>query len=66
MVFAMPAHARHQSGSFIIEAIVSLLLFGVGVIAMLAISANSLNQVGQSKARNDASYIAGGSVQQSI
>ncbi len=55
----MPAHARHQSGSFIIEAIVSLLLFGVGVIAMLAISANSLNQVGQSKARNDASYIAG-------
>jgi type IV pilus assembly protein PilV len=48
-----------QSGSFIIEAMISLLLFAVGLIGLMALSAQALNQVGQSKARNDASYIAG-------
>lgn len=54
------ASPRHrQSGSFIIEAIISLILFAVALIGLLALSAQGLNQVGQSKARNDASYIAG-------
>ncbi|MBK9624183.1 MAG: hypothetical protein KA388_05215 [Rhodocyclaceae bacterium] len=48
-----------QSGSFIIEAMISLLLFAVGLVGLMALSAQSLNQVSQSKARNDASYIAG-------
>ena len=51
---------RHeQTGSFIIEAIISLLLFAIGLISLLGLSAQALNQVGQSKARNDASYMAG-------
>lgn len=48
-----------QEGSFIIEAIISLILFAVGLISLMSLSAQALNQVGQSKARNDASYIAG-------
>lgn len=50
---------RPQTGSFMIEAIISLLLFAVGLISLMALSAQALNQVGQSKARNDASYMAG-------
>jgi Tfp pilus assembly protein PilV len=48
-----------QSGSFIIEALVSLLIFAVAIIGMVALIGQGLNQVGQSKARNDASYLAG-------
>ena len=51
---------RHsQQGSFIIEAIISLILFAVGLISLMSLSAQALNQVGQSKARNDASYLVG-------
>ena len=48
-----------QSGSFIIEALVSLVIFAVAIIGMVALVGQGLNQVGQSKARNDASYLAG-------
>lgn len=50
---------QNQSGSFILEAIISLLLFAVALIGLLALSAQGLNQVGQSKARNDAAFIVG-------
>jgi Tfp pilus assembly protein PilV len=48
-----------QSGSFIIEALVSLMIFAVAIVGMVALVGQGLNQVGQSKARNDASYLAG-------
>ncbi|MBK8120595.1 MAG: hypothetical protein IPK39_16525 [Sulfuritalea sp.] len=48
-----------QSGSFIIEALVSLVIFAVAIIGMVALVGQALNQVGQSKARNDASFLAG-------
>ncbi len=51
--------ARRQSGSFILEALISLILFAVALMGLMALSAQGLNQVGQSKARNDASYIVG-------
>lgn len=50
---------RRQGGSFIIEAIISLILFGIGIVALLGLVTQALNQTGQSKARNDASYAAG-------
>ncbi len=50
---------RSQHGSFIIEAIISLILFAVGLISLMSLSAQAINQVGQSKARNDASYVVG-------
>lgn len=48
-----------QSGSFIVEALVSLAIFAVAIIGMVALIGQGLNQVGQSKARNDASFLAG-------
>lgn len=50
---------QRQFGSFIIEAIISLILFAVALIGLLALSAQGLSQVGQSKARNDASFAVG-------
>ncbi len=49
---------KQQSGSFLIEALVSILLFMIGLIALLGVSAQAVNQVSQSKYRNDASYLA--------
>lgn len=46
-----------QRGSFIIEAIVSLLLFAIALIGLMALSAKGINQVGHSKARNDAAFL---------
>lgn len=48
-----------QRGSFIIEAMISLLLFAIAIIGLVGLSAKALNQIGQSKSRNDASFIAG-------
>ena len=50
---------KAQAGSFIIEAMISLVLFAVGLITLVGLAVQSLNQVGQTKARNDASYLAG-------
>lgn len=55
-----PIELHHrQTGSFIIEAIISLLLFAVSLVGLLGLAAQGLNQVGQSKARNDASFMVG-------
>ncbi len=48
-----------QGGMFVIEALISVLLFAIGIVGMMIVSAQGVNQVGQSKARNDASYLAG-------
>ena len=49
---------KHQSGSFLLEALVSILIFMIGLIALLGVSAQATNQLSQSKYRNDASYLA--------
>ena len=52
--------AKHrQSGSFIIEALVSLLIFAVALISLVGLAVQSLNQTTQTKWRNDASNLAG-------
>jgi type IV pilus assembly protein PilV len=50
---------RRQSGSFLLEALISLLLFSIGLIGLVAVSSQAVNFVGQSKIRNDASFLAG-------
>ena len=49
---------KQQSGMFIIEALISVLLLVIGIVALVMVAAQSTNQVGQSKYRNDASYLA--------
>lgn len=50
--------AGRQRGSFILEALIGLVLFAVGIIALMGMAAQALNDVGQSKYRNDASELA--------
>lgn len=47
-----------QSGVMLIEALVAILLFTLGIIAVMGLQANSILQVGQAKYRTDASYLA--------
>jgi type IV pilus assembly protein PilV len=49
---------KDQRGSFIIEAMVSLLIFSVALIALIGLATQALGQMGQIKSRNDASYLA--------
>lgn len=48
-----------QQGSFIIESLISVVIFAIGLISMIGLATQALNQVTQTKARNDASYLAG-------
>jgi type IV pilus assembly protein PilV len=50
--------ASRQAGVFIVEALVSVLIFMAGIIALVGIATQSINQVSQTKYRNDASYLA--------
>lgn len=47
-----------QRGVMLIEALVAILLFSVGVIAVMGMQAVSIEQVSQAKYRTDASYLA--------
>ena len=52
------ATARTQSGVMLLEALVAILIFSLGIIALLGLQANSIIQVSQAKYRTDASYLA--------
>jgi len=47
-----------QRGSFLIEALVSLLLIMGGILALVSLMSVSINQVSQTKYRTDASNLA--------
>jgi type IV pilus assembly protein PilV len=49
---------QSQSGVMLIEALVAILLFSVGVVAVMGMQAVSIEQVSQAKYRADASYLA--------
>ncbi|HEY2627644.1 MAG TPA: prepilin-type cleavage/methylation domain-containing protein [Usitatibacter sp.] len=47
-----------QQGVMLIEALVAILLFSLGVVAVMGMQAVSIEQVSQAKYRTDASYLA--------
>lgn len=47
-----------QEGVMLLEALVAILIFSVGVVAVMGMQAVSIEQVTQSKYRMDASYLA--------
>jgi type IV pilus assembly protein PilV len=49
---------KSQAGVMLIEALVAILIFSVGVIAVMGMQAVSIEQVSQAKYRTDASYLA--------
>lgn len=55
---ARRAAPRSQQGVMLIEALVAILIFTLGIVALMGLQANSIVQVGQAKYRTDASYLA--------
>jgi type IV pilus assembly protein PilV len=49
---------RAQAGVMLIEALVAILIFTLGIIAVLGMQSASILQVSQSKYRTDAAYLA--------
>jgi type IV pilus assembly protein PilV len=49
---------KAQEGVVLLEALVSILIFTLGIIALMGMQTASIQQVAQSKYRTDASYLA--------
>lgn len=49
---------KHQRGSLMIETLVSMLIIMGGVLALVSVASTTINQVAQTKYRNDASNLA--------
>ena len=49
---------KGQAGVMLLEALVAILIFSLGVIALMGLQAASIAQVSQAKYRTDASYLA--------
>jgi type IV pilus assembly protein PilV len=49
---------RKQAGVMLLEALVAILIFSIGIIAVMGMQAVSITQVSQSKYRADAAYLA--------
>lgn len=50
--------AQAQRGSVLLESLISVLIFSIGLIGLVGLASQALNQSGQSRARNDASNLA--------
>lgn len=51
-------HIRQQSGSMLLEAMIAILIFSMGILAIVGLQAVSLKTVSESKYRVDASFLA--------
>jgi type IV pilus assembly protein PilV len=49
---------ENQAGVAIIEAMIAILIFSIGVLGIVGMQANMVKNTSESKLRNDASYIA--------
>jgi type IV pilus assembly protein PilV len=49
---------QSQQGVMLLEALVAILIFSIGIIAVMGMQAASISQVTQAKYRNDAAYLA--------
>jgi type IV pilus assembly protein PilV len=49
---------KRQSGVLLLEAMIAILLFSVGVLAVVGLQANAIKNVAQSKYRSDAAFLA--------
>lgn len=50
--------ASAQGGVMLLEAMVAILIFTLGIVALMGLQAASIQQVSQNKYRTDASYLA--------
>ena len=56
----MPRNLRHtrQSGAMLLEALIGILLFSIGILAVVALQGTATKTVTQAKFRSDASFLA--------
>lgn len=54
----MNAFRHHQQGVSLLEALISILIFAVGILAIVALQATSIRTGNEAKYRADASYLA--------
>lgn len=54
----LPKRTSHSRGSAIIEAMISVLIFSVGMIGLIGMQSTAIQQVGDAKFRADAAYMA--------
>jgi type IV pilus assembly protein PilV len=47
-----------QEGSILLEGLIAILIFSMGILALMGLQASALNTVSESKYRSDASYLA--------
>jgi type IV pilus assembly protein PilV len=52
------ATAKTQGGSFLLEAMIGILIFSMGILALVGLQAASINSVSESKYRTDAAFLA--------
>jgi type IV pilus assembly protein PilV len=56
---SMPKQAsKHQSGMMLLEALLGILLFSIGILAMVGLQLNATRQAVEGKYRSDASLLA--------
>jgi type IV pilus assembly protein PilV len=58
VLMKMRAHRRRQGGAVLLEALFAILLFSIGVLALVALQAVSIKNSIDAKYRTDASYLA--------
>jgi type IV pilus assembly protein PilV len=54
----MRSQKRTSGGSVLLEALVGILIFSIGILALVAMQAESIRNTTEAKYRNDASYLA--------
>jgi type IV pilus assembly protein PilV len=52
------SHPDKQTGSMLLEGLISILLFSIGILAIVGLQAASIKMVGDAKYRSDASLLA--------
>lgn len=54
----MPRHRRGQSGAMLLEALIAILIFSLGILAIIGLQAQSIRNSAEAKYRSDAAYLA--------
>ena len=53
-----PLRAAHQTGVMLLEALIALLIFSIGILAIVGMQATAIQDLGESKYRSDAAFLA--------
>jgi len=53
-----PLRAAHQTGVMLLEALIALLIFSLGILAIVGMQATAIQDMGEAKYRSDAAFLA--------